>query len=610
MSDTDTVCSTDSEDSYRHSSLASFHDDEASSFPVLTKMEVSGLRRRLRGGSRSTSASLGGSDNHQNDVMASVPFKHTIRGKTVQGLRNCTLELDEQGALDMARAIRRRGRAVFLLEVNFYCRFVFRESLTRGGKGRLPRALSSPFLITDCHSVSSLDLSHTMVGDAGAELIASLLPALCNIKVLKLRNCDIRNDGMRALGKGLSEVVFDTYIETVDLSWNSIGPSASEVLCRYLRVGGNLWEIDLEGLFTTEDIAIKILRALRTNGRLGVIEISKLCQAWQWDGKSMGRVLAQVIENNPFLSYLGLDGVLTLDNLEPIVDELCTVRPERTSHISNGLQFLDISRVYWSHNIDKNAPARFVDMLSRLVCNNKTLDGMAVRACKLETEPLFTEDFNYLSPKVVHPAVSLANSLRVNQTLTFLDLRFNEIGAAGVNALSDMLTSNDRIEDISIGSRSESCCCGGTYYDTSARAFRRRPYGPLVAPRAAIDRMKETLEWNRQDKLLKKAFGDCPRFLSDSFPDEMLPAELARITVCDGTDAKNGDDKDAVSAIYCFVRRKHPALMASLGNDAGTSSTHGKGRKRARSSASSGKRLSLHRMRRSKRLRESNVDGL
>lgn len=596
MSDCDTVCSTDSEDdSYRRSSLTleSSEDDgnEGPEFPVLTKMEMSGLRRKLRG--IGTGTSTGSSSNMP------IPFEHTIRGRTVHGLRNFTLDLDEQGALDTARAIKRLGRAVFLLDVNFYCRFAFRGA---------PRPTGSPFLITDCHSVTSLDLSHTTVGNAGAELIASLLPALDNISSLRLHSCDIRNDGMKALAEALFDVVFDTSIEKVELSWNSIGASAADALCRYLRVGGNLWEIDLEGLFTTEDIAMKILRALRDNGRLGVIELCRMCQFWEFgDGASMGRLVAEVIENNPFLSYLGLDGMLTLDNLEPIVDEVCTVRPGKPSMLK-GLQFLDISGVFWSRHLDKNADSRFTEMISRLVRNNETLDGMAMRGCKLETNPLFVEDLNCLDSKVVHPVVSLANALRMNQTLTFLDLRSNEVGAAGINALRDMLISNRHIESISIGGQSNPHYPASTYYDSVACSFRPRPYGQLVAPSAAIDHMQEILEWNRQEKVLEKVFssrGVSPFFLSDSFPDEMLPNELSKITGCSGTEENNANDEDTLSKIYCMVRRKHPALMASLGDDIDASTNRGKNKRRSRSSSTGTDRRSHPPARRSKRLRGS-----
>jgi len=114
MSDIDTVCSTDSEALCRRSSLSlrqeSSVDDEndGPEFPVLTKMEMSGLRRKLRGIGTGTSA---GSVSH----VSLLPFQHTIRGRTVHGLRNFTLDLDEQGALDFARAIKRLGRAVSIL---------------------------------------------------------------------------------------------------------------------------------------------------------------------------------------------------------------------------------------------------------------------------------------------------------------------------------------------------------------------------------------------------------------------------------------------------------------------------------------------------------------
>ena len=321
-------------------------------------------------------------------------------------------------------------------------RFV-KESLDLICKGHDKNSLSTA--LKCCTYLQTLDLSSNSIGSEGAVALAEVLRCCTNLKTLNLRDTGIGSDCVVTLAEGLKCC---TNLRTLDLSYNSIGLDGAVALVKVLKCCANLQTLNLSD------------NGIGSDGVVALAEGLKCCTNLQ--------TLA--------LSYnsIGSDGAVTLagglkgcTNLQTLYFSHNSIGSDGAEALADGLkcctnlQTLDLS----SNSIGSDGAEALAKGLKRctdlkklyLHCNSIGSDGALALAeglkCCTNLQTLYLSSISIGSDG----ALALAEGLKCCTNLQTLDLSYNSIGSKGAVALAEGLKCCTNLQtlylsDNSIGS--------------------------------------------------------------------------------------------------------------------------------------------------------------
>ena len=316
---------------------------------------------------------------------------------------------------------------LFISQCDFFSETMFIELAHLFGKRldrvrmtcRFPFFFSNPFLqiilplSTLClalkvnTSVTSLDMSHTVSANEGANFLSEVLRVNTSLTSLNLSHTGIRDEGANSLSEALRVNASLTFL---DLSDNFIRYMGANSLSEALRVNTSL--TSLYNNVIREKGANSLSKALRVKTSLTSLGLSK--NIIEDEGANS---LSEALRVNTSLTSLNLSHT--------------GIRDEGANSLSEALRVnTSLTSLNLSHNCIGDGGA---NSLSKALKVNTSLTSLGLSKNLIEDEG----------------ANSLSEALRVNTSLTSLDLSDNPIDYEGVNSLFEAVKVNTTLTSVS-----------------------------------------------------------------------------------------------------------------------------------------------------------------
>ena len=290
--------------------------------------------------------------------------------------------------------------------------------------------------------LQTLDLSPNSISSNDVMLIAEGLKGCTNLQTLELSSNSIGSDGAVALAEGLKCC---TNLQKLDLSFNSIGSDGTVALAEGLKCCTNLQTLNL------------CYNSIGSDGGVALAEGLKCCTNLQ--------------TLNLFSNSISSDGGVALAEGLKCWTNLQTLNLYKNSIGSDGAVALaeglkcctNLQTLYLSHNsIGSDGGVALAEGLKcctnlqtlNLFCNSISSDGGVALAeglkcwTNLQTLDLYNNSIGS------DGAVGLAEGLKCCTNLQTLDLGSNSIGSDGAVALAEGLKCCTNLQKLDLGSNS------------------------------------------------------------------------------------------------------------------------------------------------------------
>ena len=345
---------------------------------------------------------------------------------------------------------------LFISQCGFFSETMFIELAHLFGKRldrvhmtyRFPIFFSNPFLLiilplsTLClaltvnTSLTSLDLSHTVGANEGANFLSEVLRENTPLTSLNLSHTVIRDEGAHSLSEALR---VNTSLTFLDLSDNFIQCMGANSLSEALRVNTSLTSLGLSKNIIEDEGANSLSEALRVNTSLTSLDLSD--NSIREEGALSLSVALRV---NTSLTSLDLSGSCVDNQVAHYLSETLKVNTSLTSlrlyhnyighkgahSLSEALRVnTSLTSLNLSHNCIGDGGA---NSLSKALRVNTSLTSLGLSKNLIEDEG----------------ANSLSEALRVNTSLTSLDLSDNPIDYEGVNSLFEAVKVNTTLTSV------------------------------------------------------------------------------------------------------------------------------------------------------------------
>ena len=383
-------------------------------------------------------------------------------------------------------------------------------------------------------TLSSLDLSEDGIGDEGANSLAEVLGVNTSLSSLRLCLNSIGAEGANSLAQALR---ISTSLSSLDLSYNVFATEEAKSIAQALIVNTSLSFLDLHSIIIEDEGANSLSQALRVNTSLSSLNLHST-----FIGDVGANSLAQALRVNTSLSSLDLSQNFG-GAKEPKI--LSRVRKVSTAlsvwdsgsdsiraEAANSLTQADLSLVDMCSNfyraLEKNPfvqAARQLDYLSSLHYN-----------CSIGAEG----------------ANSLAEALRVNTSLSSLNLHSNSIGDEGADSLAMALRINTSLCSLDLSANS--ICAEGAIslaqalIDNTSLSSLAFSYNPIGAEGA--NSLAQALRVNASLSTLKLV----SNFIHDEEVNALAQALRVNSSLCSLDLSENSIGSEGASALAQALR--------------------------------------------------------
>ena len=319
--------------------------------------------------------------------------------------------------------------------------------------------------------LSSLSLSSISIGDEGANILAEALRVNTSLSSFELCSNSIRAEGVNSLALALG---VNTSLSHLDLVWNYIGDEGANSLAQALSVNTSLSSLNLFYSCIGHEGANSLAHALRGNTSLSFLDLS-----YNAIGSEGANSLAEALRVNTSLSSLklyynsiGIEGANLLAQALRVNTSLSSLNLSYNAIGDEGAnslaEALRVNTSISSLDLSDNAIlAVGANSLAQALKVNTSLSSLDLHSgfIQPEFENIPAEAFRgntivyFLGVRVsnfigAEGANSLAQALRVNTSLSFLNLSRNFIGVRGANSLAQALRVNTSLSSLDLSCNS------------------------------------------------------------------------------------------------------------------------------------------------------------
>ena len=292
-------------------------------------------------------------------------------------------------------------------------------------------------------SLSSLDLSHNSVSSEGVKSLAETLKVNTSLSSLDLSHNSVSSEGVKSLAETLK---VNTSLSSLDLSTNTIGSEGTNSLAQALMVNTSLSSLKLYSTSISVAGANLLAQVLRVNTSLSSLNLSY--NAIRDEGANL---LAEALRVSTSISSLDLsdNGILAVG-----ANSLAQALKINTSLSSLDLHSSIIQREFENILPQHLSGTTVFYTFGKPVTNFIGDEGAnsLAQALRVNTSlSLLNLSFNFIG---VAGAISLARALRVNTSLSSLDLSRNSIGDEGASSLAEALKVNTSVSSLNLGNNS------------------------------------------------------------------------------------------------------------------------------------------------------------
>ncbi|XP_078368369.1 uncharacterized protein LOC144652231 isoform X3 [Oculina patagonica] len=338
-------------------------------------------------------------------------------------------------------------------------------------------------------SLTKLDVSKNDIRCSGACSLSEALKVNTSLTKLGVSKNDIGYGGARSLSEALK---VNTSLRNLDVSKNYIGDDGARSLFEALKVNPSLTNLDVSKNYIGDEGARSLFEALKGNPSLTNLNVSK-----NYIGDDGARSLSEVLKVNTILTnlnviknYIGDDGarsiseglkgnpsLTNLDVSKNYIGEDGARSLSEVFKVNTSLTYLDVSENYIGIDGTRALSERLKDNLSftnlvlkknkdaREVCYPLVLEERATRG---QRKPKQREITDMAAGKMKDAKKSFnppldTEALKINTTLTYLDLRGKQIDENGARSLSEVLKVNATLTYLDVSENNIDCCRGATF---------------------------------------------------------------------------------------------------------------------------------------------------
>jgi len=306
-------------------------------------------------------------------------------------------------------------------------------------------------------TLTNLDLSDNWIGDSGAKALSDVLQVNATLKKLRLSSTKIGVKGTQYICEALAR---NNTLTSLDFSFNNIGGAGALFFSEALQSNKALNDLNLNHTQVDERGAICLFDALKQNTALSTLDLAGICVVFI-SSKNQTPVyfpfcqLSDALKVNTTLSCLRLGQ----SNLR-----LPDVQVFFTSLMDNKtLKELDIFRM----NSPFKVPPEFLANNTALthlhftstLCEDPSalvsfFEALTVNSTLISLKLIDVEivDSNRNKSKIGDSeCVLISETLKVNNTLTDLDLSSNCIGDDGIQCIVEALKVNTTLKYLHLG---------------------------------------------------------------------------------------------------------------------------------------------------------------
>ena len=328
-------------------------------------------------------------------------------------------------------------------------------SLDLGSTGINVQALSEGLKVNT--ALTSLNLASNGIGDSGAKALSDVLQVNATLTKLHLGWNGIGAEGTQYICKALAG---NNTLTSLDFSWNEIGGAGVLFLSEALQSNKALNDLNLNFIQTDERGAICLFDALKHNTTLSTLDLTGLGAVLVTSKKSMHVPFCHLLDAlkvNTTLSCLRLGRCRTLSPSDAQLF-FSSLMDNKT------LKELDLNELFPRFKV----PPEFL-------ASNTTLTHLNLSSSLSEDPSVLAPFFEALSVNSTLTCLKLADveimdsncsrskigdsecewiseTLKVNTTLTDLDLSLNSIGKVGVKCIMGALKVNTSLKFLNL------CC--------------------------------------------------------------------------------------------------------------------------------------------------------
>lgn len=317
-------------------------------------------------------------------------------------------------------------------------------------------------------SLRVLHLAQNDFGDVGGKALATALKV--NTTLLHLSLSDCLQQDITALAEALK---VNRTLQKLDLSQNDFVAAGWQALTGALKVNATLRELILDSCHLKDITALA--NTLKVNRSLQILRLGENCF-----GDVGGKALAGALWVNTTLTHLDLFDCM-LEDITPLTGVL---------KVNRSLQILYLGKnPFGSKSITELADAlkvnRFLKILSLSHSNLIDAEGKALAGALKDNTTLTELGLGYCDLKDIAP---LAEALKVNRSLRKLNLTGNKFRDAGGKALVAALKVNITLTELDLG------FCDGAYGEIDVINER------LAANKALTEQKKQKDEKENSDE--------------------------------------------------------------------------------------------------------------
>ena len=322
-------------------------------------------------------------------------------------------------------------------------------SLNLSGADVYVQALSEGLKVNA--ALTSLDLSSNGIGDSGAKALSDVLLVNATLTKLHLGWSKIGAKGTQYICEALAR---NNTLTSLDFSWNEIGGAGALFFSEALQSNKALNDLNLNFIQADERGAICLFDALKHNTTLSTMDLSGL-GAVVWSSQKFTRVpfyqLSDALKVNTTLSCLRLGQ--------------CGIR----SHSDSQLFFTSLMDNKTLKELDLNKPSARFKMPPEFLANNTALTHLNLSSSLCEDLSALASFFEALTVNSTLTTLKLrefqvvdsngsvstigdseceliSETLKVNTTLTELDLSVNSIDEVGIKCIMEALKVNNSLK--------------------------------------------------------------------------------------------------------------------------------------------------------------------
>lgn len=319
-------------------------------------------------------------------------------------------------------------------------------------------------------ALTSLDLGSNGIGDRGAQGLSDVLQANAKLMKLSLRSNRIGAKGTQYICEALAR---NNTLTSLDFSFNKIGGAGALFFSEALQSNKALIDLNLSYTVVDERGAIYLFDSLKHNTTLSTLDLTGLSRGVYLRQFPVCQ-LSDALKVNATLSCLRL-GENEMPSPDAQVNIFTSLMDNKT------LKELDLVRTSSRFKV----PPEFL-------ANNTTLTHLNLSFSLCEDPSILASFFEALTVNSTLTSLKLVNveivdsseykrkigdsecelisdTLKVNTTLTDLDLRSNCIGDAGIQFIMEALKVNMTLKFLYLSGQPDNCRLERTY----PRSFRK-----------------------------------------------------------------------------------------------------------------------------------------